>query len=78
MHSRQMMVEVLHPAEGMVGPWTPSDMAEERPFFVQIGDTGVGVLPHALPYVEIFVAKQTGEGLIHLRLIHAMGHLVVL
>ena len=78
MHSRQMMVEVLHPAEGMVGPQTPSNMAEERPFFVWIGDTGVRVLLHALSYIETFVAKWTREGLIHLRLIHAMGHLVVL
>ena len=73
-----MTVEVLHPAEGMIGPWTPSDMVEERPFFVQIGDTGVGVLPHALPYIETFAAKWTGKGLIHLRSIHTMGHLVVL
>ena len=73
-----MMVEVLHPAEEMVSPQTPSDVAEERPFFVWIGDTGVGVLLHAFSYTEIFVAKQTREGLIHLRPIHAMGHLVVL
>ena len=78
MHSRQMTVEVLHPAEGMVSPWTPSDMAEERPFFVWIGDTGVGVLLHALSYIEIFVAKWTREGLIHLRPVHTMGHLMVL
>ena len=78
MHPRQMMVQVLHPAEGMIGPWTPSDTAEERSLFVWIGDTGVGVLPHALPYVETFAAKWTRKGLIHLRPIHAMGHLVVL
>ena len=57
MHPRQMSVEVLHPAEGMVGPWTPSDMAEEQPFSARIGDTGVGVLPHALPHTETFAAK---------------------
>ena len=57
MHPRQVTVEVLHPAEGMVSPWTPSDMAEERPFSVQIGDTGVGVLLHALPYIETFATK---------------------
>ena len=78
MHPRQVMVEVLHPAEGMVGPWTPSDTAEERPFSVRIGDTGVGVLPHALPYIEALAAKWTRKGLIHLRSIHTMGHLVVL
>ena len=57
MHPRKVTVEVLHPAEGMVSPWTPSNMAEERPFSVWIGDTGVGVLLHALPYVETFAAK---------------------
>ena len=57
MHPRQVMVEVLHPAKGMVSPWTPSDMAEERPLSVWIGDTGVGMLPHALPYTETFAAK---------------------
>ena len=53
-------------------------MAEERPFSVWIGDTGVGVLPHALHYVETLAAKWTRKGLIHLWLIHTMGHLVVL
>ena len=78
MHPRQVTVEVLHPAKGMVSLWTPSDTAEERPFSVWIGDTGVGVLPHALPYIETLAAKWTRKGLVHLRSIYAMGHLVVL
>ena len=78
MHPRQVTVEVFHPAEGVVGLWTPSNTAEERPFSVQIGDTDIGVLLHALPHIETLAAKWTREGLVHLRLIHTMGHLVVL
>ena len=78
MHPRQVTVEVFHPAEGVVSLWTPSDMAEERPFSVQIGDTDVGVLLHALPHIETLAAKWTRKGLIPLRSIHPMGHLVVL
>ena len=59
MHPRQVTVEVFHPAEGVVGLWTPSDMAEERPFSVWIGDTDVGVLPHALPHMKLLL--QNGQ-----------------
>ena len=73
-NTREMGIEVLHPAEGVVCLHTARDPAEEGPLPGRVTGAHIAVFPHGLPDVEVLLAVRAGEGLICFRPVHSMGH----
>ena len=76
--AREMSIEVLHLAEGVLCLHTARDPSEEGPLPGMITGAHIAVFPHGLLDAEILLGVRTREGLICFRPVHSMGHFVVL